>query len=166
MGAYDIRRNAVRTTHIIDESVLTEKLSDLSVTVEKTEEPLFITALSELGLTNPTATYQLICSVDIDVPTWASKLSIFALGRQQATNSTGSQGNVETTVVVGDDSPGSAASSTTIQNNETGTSIFGLPVDLVVAPGSTVTVNMWSKFASGSSSNGFGRLWVLAVGSR
>ena len=93
VSRYDIRRDAVHTEHIIDEAIATAKIPDLAVTFpDKIDDPIWTEVQffdAESGATL-TTTPQITASVDISVPAWVDRVSIFAIGEQQVSNTSGS----------------------------------------------------------------------------
>ena len=164
----DIRQQAIKTLHILDDAVATAKIPNLAVTFpDKIDDPIWATTAISESYTNAslTTTPQEIGSLSVAVPAWVDQVAVFALADIQiGAGSTSPQGIVLSTRI--DDSNNGANQ----HDVTTGTTInlsHPQSANLVGVAGSTFTVNIyaWTSTGTNSSSNN-GRVHVVAVGTR
>ena len=165
VGRYDIRRGAVVETALVDEVISTVKLQDVAVTIEKTAEPVFVTAFESEPFFNPTLTTTFVeqTSIDVDIPTWVAQVSVFATARLQMGNSSGSTVRGRISCRVNDNDDGS--SQTSIDNGESG-HVVHIEASNLIAPGSTVQVSAYAAVDTGTNANNNGAVWGVVIGTR
>lgn len=164
----DIRQNAVKTLHLLDEAVTTAKIPDLAVTFpDKIDSPIWSAAFGALLFHNVslTTTPTVFGSVDIDIPAWVDQVAIFAVGVFQITNTSGA----EVSVFPGIEIDGDVVGGQTHEIPDSSTKTVGPILDTqnsAGVAGSTITVSMEVFLSTGTNSANFGRIAGIAVGTR
>lgn len=161
----DIRRDAIVETLIRDEAIATAKLANLAVTVGKTDEPLFVTAVESEPFINPTLTTIETeqATVTVDVPSWVSQVSVFAIANCQMSNSSGGDQNLAVSARVNDSDDGGRVM--TVINNDIGSLDHFEAADLLV-PGTSVDVSVYAWLSTGTNSANNGAVWAIVIGTR
>jgi len=167
VSSRDIRQKAIKTLHIVDESIATAKLANLAVTVAKNETVVdweWVNPNFEQNVTINT-TWTVHNTLDIDVPSWAGIMALSTTADLQATITSDTTFYFWTTI----DSPSTEPSgANTHELAATGTRHLQQTRywESTVTPGSTITVEFWIKTASGSNSSNIVRLDALALFAR
>lgn len=168
----DIRQKAIKQPHIFPAAIGTTELDDRAVTVEKTSDPVFVTAPvddvgvgTDLGALLPIGS--VINSITVTIPSWVGQLSVFVFMRLQIRNDSGGGFNGAVAIGVNDD-VFEGGSQATVDDNETGLITLAQSVDLA-SPGSTITIDGFGGSGVGSSNtpNNFAsRLNAIVIGTR
>lgn len=152
--ARDIRQKAVKTLHIVDENVTTDKLIDLAVTDVKNETLIDFDAETVFGSNvtiNTTETQHL--EVDVTVPSWAS-LALFVVDASIQITTGGSALTLFYRTPVGDSGePTGTGFTRTLAANQTDSLHPQESTKTSVTPGSTVSVGLWAWVSSGSNTS-------------
>jgi len=167
VGRYDIRREAVHTDHIVDEAVVTAKIPDLAVTFpDKIDDPVWSTTFQGRAFTNESldTTFQTFTDITFDVPSWVDNVSVFAMGRFQITNTSGSDYTVYPGIEIEGEVRGGV--SQFVPNNSTQSMMMSRVDDLIGVAGSTLAVTMEVALSAGSNSANFGIINGIVVGTR
>lgn len=173
VGRYDIRREAIDATKIMDDAVVADKVKDLAITFpDKIDDPIwtfakqgeFWNGASPNGGTLDT-THTEFGQILIDIPAWIDQIAVHITADIQFTNDTGSSvaflsiqaalnGQVYDTNQV------------TVPNTATASVYHTQVVDIAGVAGSSITVGAVCWISSGSSTNHNGNVRALIVGTR
>ena len=161
----DIRRDSIVTTLLHDDAVSTAKLVDLAVTVGKTDEPVFVTAVESNPFSDESLTTTLteVATITIDVPSWVAQVSVFAIANAQMTNSSGGAQAINASAQVNDSLSGARTQS--VVDGTVGSVDHVSAVDLIV-PGTSVDVSVYASVSTGTNSVNNGAVWAIVVGTR
>lgn len=168
----DLRTKAVRQSHVFPAAIGTTELAALAVTVDKLDDPIFVTAPADdvgvgtnLGALLPVGTA--INTITVTIPSWVGQLSVFIFIRLQITNTSG--GGTNAAVAIGvNDNVFEGGSRATVDDTEVGLITLAQSVDLA-SPGSTITIDGFggSGLLGGSTPNSYGsRLNAIVIGTR
>lgn len=165
VGRYNIRRSAVVETALRDDIISTDKLQSLAVTVEKVDDPVWVTAFESEPFFNPTltTTYAELTSVTVDIPTWVNQVSVFAIANLQISNSSGGTVNGAISCRVNDSDDGARGGS--VANGET-LVIHHVEATDLIATGSTIEVSAYGSVNTGTNSTNNGAVWGIVIGTR
>lgn len=162
----DIRQDAVKTVHILDDAIVTSKIPDLAVTFpDKIDDPTWVRAFFGVVFQNTTLTTSVqTYSIVVDVPAWVDALSVLAIGALQMTNTSGS--TVELIADVDIETASAGAWTVSIPNNSVG-QLRPLSVTNVIGvAGSSITVSVDVRLSSGTNASNFGSVYGIAIGRR
>jgi len=166
MPTSDIPPAPAEPLQIPDEFIGTRQLSDLAVTVTKTDEPLQIATVSALSALNADLDTSLteVMSVSIPIASWAGVCYIVSSGRLQWSNASGANQNMYALIRIAG-STGGVSTEITLTNGTTGANAMDYATS-IVAPGSTVTVEMVAKVTTSTNDLNNGYLSVLGLVTR
>lgn len=162
----DIRQLAIRSNHIRDEAVETDALASLAVSIDKTSDPVWVLGGRAISAVDAslTTTYTQVVSSSLDVPSWVGEVSVLAIARLQANNTSGGvQGYRVQFSINGEEISGGFQGD--VPNNGTG-EVVGIRGFTISAPGSTITVAARAATVTGTNSRNYTYLSWLAVGTR
>ena len=163
----DIRQQAIKTLHILDDAVATAKIPDLAVTFpDKIDDPFWTTVIGQFHSAGDsvTTTQTEVISETVDVPAWVDQVSVIVTGSLQISNTSGSTFNALVASFI--DGGGGAGVFQSVAHNETATVVDTTVVNLAGVAGSSFVVSVESKTNSGSSSDTFHNIYGLAIGTR
>lgn len=150
ISGLDIRRSAIRTPHLVDLTVTTPKIADVAVTIEKTDEPVWVYVAEPSPVVDftLTTTQQEIISHTITIPSWVGTVSVYAQMRLQITNSSGATQGIEAQTRFNDVASGGATDD--VANGTIGGSVKAEVFELS-SPGASIEVSAYGRVRNGTS---------------
>lgn len=163
----DIRQEAIKTLHIVDNAVATAKIPDQAVTFpDKIDDPIWSTTFGTFSAANETitTTRTIFISETVDVPAWVDQLSVFVAGTLQLTNTSG--GDVLMQVASFVDGAGGGGVNHEAVNNQTQTTTDFTVVNVAGVAGSSILVELEASVSTGTNTDNRMYIYGIAVGTR
>lgn len=165
ISARDIRQKAIKTNHVVDSAVTTAKIADVAVTVEKTDEPVYVTTIvvpqiADVALTTTETEFM---SATVDIPSWVGTISLDVISTLRIRNTSGGAQGFQIWLYA--NGVFMASGQTDAVNNGFMTLTTPGMVD-ISTPGASVEVTANFKVVSGTNSDNVGTLRVQALGVR
>lgn len=158
----DIRQDAVKTLHIVDNNIVTESLADLAVTVAKNNTVIdWDVNIGKAHNVSITTSWVAHASTTVSVPSWATEMALSTFSLLQATITSDTTFQFWTTI----DSPEAPDSAFTEELAMTGTRHLNHTRywEATVTPSSTITVDFWINTVAGSNSSNIVRVETLGL---
>lgn len=165
INARDIRQKAIKALHMTADSVQTAAIEALAVTEAKIEDPVWTYAAEAptvAGVALTTTATEWISHI-IDVPSWVGTISILSIGTLQPRNSSGGVQGYRLSVRYNDIQSGLASGD--VPDGSIG-GVFHFESLQLSSPGSTVQVSVYAHTATGTNSDNFLALDIIAFGVR
>lgn len=165
VSGLDIRQTTVKTQHLVDLQVTTPKIADVAVTIEKTDEPVWVRDVFTQGITNSALTTTLadIITETFDIPAWVGRVSVAAHARIQPRNTSGGvQGYA---LQVAFNGSGIGAATGDVPNGSIG-EVTNPTAFTMTTPGATLEVTCRARTTTGTNSENVTVMIVSMIGIR